>query len=244
MPRDIFYWSKWSPHVGNAVGIISGIPFIAGLIAAAWAFLYSSKNLENIILLLVAFTMIMWSYIGLLWLSDRRTPKKPVEMLAIRDCSWSLSIGQSNLIFDPGNGKAEWTYTITFYNTLHFPIRVKIDYVDLKMEKVVGNSPDNEKTSGFIIPPKGYAIAYIGSFDTGMIIPKRSMSGSIHIIASYGHPEDGYSRSAEIKHIFYSEIRGEIIIEPKKYPLSLESIDYRDTPIIEQTKNFVNRKNY
>ena len=93
MALDFLGWSKWSPHVGNAVTIVTGIPFVIAAGAALWAYLSPSKGLAVALVALAAFMMALWCCIGFLWIRDRSKPASPIQTVPVRDCAWGLEIG-------------------------------------------------------------------------------------------------------------------------------------------------------
>jgi magnesium-transporting ATPase (P-type) len=107
MAIDPLHWSKWSPHVGNAITIATGIPTVIGMLAGLWA--YVSLSGPPIVLAIVAlavFMMTLWCCIGVLWLVNRSRNSSFGDPRLV-DCSWGLRVDSAALCHDVANTKAE-----------------------------------------------------------------------------------------------------------------------------------------
>ena len=234
MPKDFLYWSRWSPHLSNAISIATIIPIIVGTISGVYAYLYNIKSIIVVISILAGFTMALWSCIGLIWLKDRNKPKAPVKAMLVRDCAWGLDITSIAMHYVPEvvvDDLHEWSFSFYFRNHLSWPVRISIEEARIIINQM---APIVELGSGFILQANSNAILYMGHFKRHQFAFPNKINEELYIKAIYGHPEDGYSR-VMVKNF---ELHGIIVTDrPSKgtsYSLARKNPTETDTPILER----------
>lgn len=233
MPKDFLYWSKWSPHLSNAISIATAIPIIVGAISGIYAYLNNIGSITIAIYVLVGFTMTLWSCIGLIWLKDRSKPRMPVKTMLIRDCAWGLDITSVAMHYVPEimiDDLHEWSFSFFFKNHLSWPVRISIEEARIIINHM---TPIVELESGFIIQANSNALLYMGYFKRNQFAFTNRINGELYIKAIYGHPEDGYSRVMVKKFELHGVITTDRPSKATSYSLARKNPIETDTPILE-----------
>ena len=93
MARDSLGWSKWLPHLSDAITIALGVPAVIGGIAGVWAYIApSNAGLTVTLIALAAFMMALWACIGIIWLRDRAIRQDPNKERKLLDCAWGIRV--------------------------------------------------------------------------------------------------------------------------------------------------------
>lgn len=207
MAKDFFGWSRWSPHVGNAITIVGGVPIMSALGTAIWAYLSPSRGLEVALVALAAFMMTLWCCIGYIWITDRRKQAKEPVIMSAWDCAWAIRITAAFLVRDLGPQNSEWQIFLHIRNSKNIPI--KIDIVEQKC--IIENMVPDVKLEIIGIPHvigpyETFQINY-PSYRKGVLPDKDRFSGEIDLIARYGYPDSGYSRIVRGRFSFNAIVR-------------------------------------
>jgi hypothetical protein len=237
MAKDFLGWSKWSPHLGNAITIATGVPVVIAMATAAWASISPSRGLFVALAALAAFMMALWCCIGFLWLRDRMRPMQPIQTVPLRDCSWGLDIASIMLNYDPGSPHFEWMFFFVFVNSLTWPIRLFVDelQIDLSQTHAVGTP---FPSSGIVINRSTSMPISLSGFRPGMLSSSPDMNGMAYIRGRYGHPDDGYSRVFTRRFRIECHIRGDLPSAPCPYLVVRLPIEETDSPIDSQAVPF------
>lgn len=203
MAKDILGWTKWSPHLGNAITIVLGVPAMIGIAAGWWAYLAPSSGLVVAMIDLAAFMMTLWSCIGFLWLKDRNRVRYGVATL---DCSWGLRFDGAFLNHNPNND-LEWQVRIVVRNSMPFPIRGDIIEQRIIIEGRVPDVKMEAKPFPFVLGPgEATQIAY-PPYKKGTLPDLEMFKGEIDFSGRYGHPDGPYTRVAIRRFAFHAIVK-------------------------------------
>ena len=194
MARDIFFWSKWSPHVGNAITIATGIPVLSAAIAGVWAYLAPSNGLAVALVTLASFMMALWCCIGFLWLRDRSKQASYSQHLSL-DAQYGLLVDTITMTRDAKNPTAEWLVKVVFRNILEFPIKMVVIEERLIIEN---RAPDImiEEYKYPIIIHRQTITKNLPLYSKGLLPDKDTLTGMLYFRAKYGHPDGDFTRLA------------------------------------------------
>ncbi len=194
MVRDFLGWSKWSPHLGNAITIGLGLPTVTGFIAGWWAYWAPNSGLVAAEAALAVFVMALWAAIGMIWLRDRAKQLSPKFVVADYDCSWSVTIEQAFLTKDPTNLDAKYQLKIFIVNQSEIPIQYYIDGAEVQLNNCIPPNKGNRFVPGILARWGGRTRVYFPSFENGQLPESGRLRGSGKLILKYGHPSVGFSR--------------------------------------------------
>ncbi len=205
MAKDFFGWSRWSPHLGNAITIATGFPVVIGMLAGLWAY-FSGAGLHVALVGLASFVMSLWSYIGILWLIDRTNNAASISK-NFSSCAWGLRFDSAILNRDPGMPDFEWQIKAMLRNSKPFPIR--IDYLEQRV--VIENRVPDTKLSlvgvPIVIGAGEASILNFPAFSRNNFPDKDRINGEMLITARYGKPDEQYSRVTTKRFGFNALIR-------------------------------------
>jgi hypothetical protein len=191
MARDILWWSKWSPHVGNALTIWGGLPLIMSAFAGVWADL-SKPGLSVFLVIVFVFTMALWACIGLVWLRER---KRGPTVGQIPDFAYGIVLDGFVFNFDPSNPTYSHALTFEIKNLVDTPI--KCEYFNAHIHIANQVSPDANKGPGptkCILPRKGGVRLYPPGFPPGVLNFGARTMGDFECQIRYGHPDGEFTR--------------------------------------------------
>ena len=193
MANGIFSWSKWSPHLGNAITIATGVPVVLSMIAGVWAHL-SGSGLSIAMVVIAVFMMSLWCCIGVIWLSDRAKSLSNKYVRADYDCSWSLTVEYPQIQKDAHTPLAEYQFRVHLINTSTYPIKYVVQEATTTLVNRVPKSTANLYTPGVLARLGGATRVSFSPYEKGMIVESGFQEGTGRLIVLYGHPSVGYSR--------------------------------------------------
>lgn len=215
MAKDIFHWSQWSPHLGNAIAIATFVPTVIAGVAGLWAFLSPSGGLVVALIALAAFMMALWACIGMIWLRDRAARQDPHKIRKLLDCSWGLRVDGAFLNRDISESSGgEWQISVQIRNTLNWPLRVDIVQHDAVIENIISDQILENKIPFIALPNQSIGI-YFPSYKKTVLPDKERFKGKINLNLRYGHPDGEYSRVMTRKVTFEQVIKPPI---PEGFP--------------------------
>jgi hypothetical protein len=190
MAIDLFGWSKWSPHLGNAITIATGIPVVSGLAVGAWASL-SGTGLSVLMVSLAVAMMTLWCCIGFLWLRDRSHSSDRMRNI---DCSWALRVDAAYLCHEVGNPAVEWQLQMNLRNSRNLPLRVDILENNITLENMVPTEKMEYTGIPCIVGPGETFTLNFPSYRPGSLPDKERFIGNVDLRVRYGYPDGPYSR--------------------------------------------------
>jgi hypothetical protein len=212
MVFDPFGWSKWSPHLGNAITIALGIPTMTGILAGAWAYM-SGSGLSVAMVILAVFMMTLWCCIGILWLRDRAGLGESRKGRRGADCAWGLRVEFVILSRDIApSAFAEWQIQVGISNQLAWPLRVGVISHSVVIENIVP-SLAAEKTPPPILMPNQTLSMNLPGYKRDEIAEKDRWKGIIDFSVKYGHPDGNYTRIMTRKYAF------DLLLKPPAPPI-------------------------
>jgi hypothetical protein len=212
MAIDPFRWSRWSPHLGNAITIALGIPVVISSIAGWWAYV-SGAGLSIAFVILAAFMMSLWCSIGILWLMDRAEKTSPDNARLI-DCSWGLRIDALDLTRDLGNPNGEWQVRLILRNAKTVTLKAATMHRMLTIEGMVPTEKLEYSGFPYIVGPGEAFGFYLPAYKSGVLPAKERYRGEIDVSFRYGHVDGNYTR--KMTRCLYFDA----IIKPEFPPIS------------------------
>lgn len=242
-----FGWLKdkawWGKAIVGLLGFLisNNILTLAIVSSAAAAILAYTRGLlasDEVRTALQIFLLVLWTWIGFLYLWDRRRPR---SVRAFQELSYGLTFQGFMLAYDPTDSKQTLNIGISMANYSQGPIRytvtkfgVQIDtramlpLGDIKLSAQMGRGATRYSTN---IP---FEHAHISEF-----IGKKRVKGKADIEIEYGHPERSAERKLIIKADLYlsipklegEQIPGSQALFVQAPSLDFNIVDERDVPL-------------
>ena len=187
---DFLGWSKWSPHVSNAIAIVTFIPILSGIMAGVWAYL-SGAGLSVALAVLAVFVMTLWSCIGILVLIDRHRREADARLV---DCSWGLRVDSATLIREVLHPQLEWQLNIQVRNVRSIPLKMDVLETRLVIENIVPTGTFEHSGIPFILRPGETCIVNFPGYRHGALPEKDRFAGIVDVRVRYGYPDGPYTR--------------------------------------------------
>jgi hypothetical protein len=193
MAKDILGWSKWSPHIGNAITIL-GLPTVTAIGASLWQWIAPSKGLGIAVVALAAFMMMCVICVCVLWLRDRSRSLQGDFSAPDYDCSWAIHCQECYVSKDALNPETRYQFRMFLVNNSEYPIRYFVEKAEIEMDNHVPKSKETAFVPGVLPRWGGRTRINFPAFSHDQLPELGVVRGHMTLVVRYGHPSSAYSR--------------------------------------------------
>ena len=162
-----------------------------GLLFGFWAWSEELGHLPTALVTLAAFTMLVWLWIGFIWLKAKDRPSKKKQKF---DFSYGLAISHLNLGRDDDSKDAAVQLGAWLQNATDYPMKYEVtDIIVILGDRTLPNP--NFISRGGVIARGRETLFLYPPFSKSVIEPR--LNGVLKMVIQYGHPEGEMVREAQ-----------------------------------------------
>lgn len=196
-----------------------------GTLAALWAGLFDFFSNQHTQVALGVFLAVLWTYVGVRVL---RSFREPIHTLPKADYRYCINPEGLGVVVDPKNPHLlSVSVVYTLRNVGNWPIRVRVEKFDLRIEDRAAQEPD--KNIEMVIPRASARGIQSGGFKKDVIEDRNN--GTLNLTIVYGDPDGPfvrkYSAKAKLAFIFFKNEQGDVIGG---------NVSFQETPVEEDVQ--------